>query len=154
VGKKGHFARGYPEPLKVPFSSHAPKLYVHSHALVSNSLPNWIVDMGATKHIVRDKDGFVDFHRYPVGSQTVVLGNGSEEDVLGVGTYKLRLRGGNTLLLYDALHALRVQACLLSLVSLMKLGFSFSSSTKGLDIMYGGNVFGHACNVKKTISLY
>jgi len=39
---------------------------------------------------------------------------------------------------------LGVQVCLLSLVSLMKLGFSFNSSTNGLNIMYGGNVFGYA----------
>jgi len=94
-GKKGHYARDCPEPPKVPFSSHTPKLFVSSHALVPNSLPNWIVDMGANKYVVRDKDGFVNFHCYPMGSQTVVLGNSSEEDVLGVGTYKLRLRGGN-----------------------------------------------------------
>ena len=65
----------------------------------------------------------MDFHRYLVGSQIVVLGNGSEEDVLGVGTYKRRLRGGNTLLLHDALYAPGVQVCLLSLVFLMKFGF-------------------------------
>jgi len=59
--------------------------------------------MGARKHIVQCRDGFVDFHHYLVGSQTVVMGNGSEEDVLGVGTYKLGLHGGNTLLLHDAL---------------------------------------------------
>jgi len=85
----------------------------------------------------------VDFHRYLVGSQTVVLGNGSEEDVLGVGTYKLRLRRGNDLLLHDPIYAPRVGVCLLSLVSPMKLGFSFNSNTNGLDIIYGGNVFGH-----------
>ena len=41
-----------------------------------------------------------------------MLGNGSEEDVLGVGTYKLRLRGENTLLLHDAIYAPGVQVCL------------------------------------------
>jgi len=40
-----------------------------------------------------------------MGSQTIVLDNDSEEDVLAVGTYKLRLRGGNTLLLHDAIYA-------------------------------------------------
>ena len=72
-----------------------------------------------------------------------MLSNGSTEDVLGVGTYKLRLYGENTLYLYDTLHAPRVQVCLFSLVSLMKLSFSFSSSTKGLNIMYVDNVCGH-----------
>ena len=33
------------------------------------------------------------------------LENGSEEDVIGVGTYQLLLQGGNKLLLFDALYA-------------------------------------------------
>ena len=37
-----------------------------------------------------------------------------------------------------------VRIYLLSLVSLMKSGFGFSSCPDGLNIMYGGNVFGHA----------
>ena len=54
--------------------------------------------MGASKHIVQDKVGFVEFHRYPVGSQSIVLGNRSEEDILGVGTCQLKLRGWTKLL--------------------------------------------------------
>jgi len=75
---------------KVLFSTLSPTLYVSSHALVANMIPTWIVDTGASKH-VRDKASFVDFHRYSVGSQSVVLGNDGEEDGLGVGTYQLIL---------------------------------------------------------------
>ena len=45
-GKKGHFARDYSKPPKVPFLTQTPKLYVRSNALVVNSLLNWIVDTG------------------------------------------------------------------------------------------------------------
>ena len=76
----------------------------------------------------------MEFHRYPMGSRTVVLGNGSEEDVLGVGTYQLRFRGGNKLLLHDALHAPGVRYSLVAFVSLMKIGFSFGFHTDGLDL--------------------
>ena len=86
----------------------------------------------------------MDFHRCPVGSRTVVLQNGSEEDVLGVGTYKLRLCGGNKLLLYDALYAPMVRYSLVSFVSLMRIGFSFIFRTDGLDLFHNGNLFGHA----------
>jgi len=48
------------------------------------------------------------------------------------------------LLLHDAIYAPRMRVCLLSLVSVMKLGFSFNSRTNGLDIMYGVNVFSRA----------
>jgi len=72
------------------------------------------------------------------------LGNGSEKNILGIGTYQLTLRGGNKLLPFYTLYALRVQVCLLSLVSLMKSGFGFSSCLDGLEILYGANVFGRA----------
>ena len=77
-GKKGHYAWDYPEPQRIPFSTYSVDLYVCFHALVANSFPNWIVDMGASKHIVRDRAGFVNFHWYPVGLQTVMLGNRSK----------------------------------------------------------------------------
>jgi len=78
-----------------------------------------------------------------VGSQSVMLRNSSERYVLGVGTYQLMLQGGNKLLLFYALYAPEVRVCLLFLVSLMKFGFGFSSCPNGLEILYGGNVFGH-----------
>jgi len=48
------------------------------------------------------------------------------------------------LLLYDAIDAPEMRVCLLPLVSLMKLEFFFNSRIDGLDILYSGNVFGHA----------
>ena len=56
--KKGHYARDCPKPTQVPSSSFPTdqlcELLVCSHAFVANSFPNWIVDSGASKHIVRD----------------------------------------------------------------------------------------------------
>lgn len=144
-GNKGHFARDCSEPKKVPYHIVTHETYVCSHALVANHLPNWIVDTGASKHVVHDRAGFVEYHRVPVGSQTVMLGNGTKEDVLGIGTYKLKLRGGKTLLLHDTLYAPGVQCCLVSVVALLKLGFSFYFQLNILDIMYHGDLFGRGC---------
>jgi len=83
-------------PLRYPFPPELPRC---SYAVVANSLTQWIIDTGTTKHIVQDKASFVEFHSYSVGSWTVILENDSEEDILGVGMYQLRLRGGNKLLL-------------------------------------------------------
>ena len=58
--------------------------------------------------------------------------------------YRLTLNGGNKLLLFDALYPPGVRTCLLSLVSLMKSSFGFSSCHDGLNILYYGNVFGPA----------
>jgi len=116
---------------------------VCSHAFVVNSLTPWIVETGPTKHIVQDKDDFVEFHRYPVGSHIVVLGNGSKEDVLGVGKHQIRLREGNKLLLHDALYVPRVRCYVVSFVPLMRIGFFFGFHTDGLDLFHNGNLFGH-----------
>jgi len=145
--KKGHYARDYPKPSQVPSSfpiDQLCELLVCFHAFVANSFPNWIVDSGASKHVVRDRVGFVNFHPCPMGLQTVTLGNGTTEDILGVETYRLKLHGGNSLLLHNALYALGVRCSLVSYVSLMKLGSHFVPQTDGLDILYGSNLFGHA----------
>ena len=57
----------------------------------------------------------------------MTLGNGTAEDVLGVGTYRLKPRGGNSLLFHDTLYAPGVRCSLVSYVSLKKLGFQFVS---------------------------
>ena len=61
-GRKGHYAWDCPEPSKVPFLTKIPDVNVCSHAFVANSLPQWLVDTGATKHIVQDKADFVEFY--------------------------------------------------------------------------------------------
>ena len=98
------------------------------HAFVAKSFPIRIEDLGASKHVVQYLVGFVDFHPYSVGLQTVTLGNGTVEDVLGVGTYRLKLRGGNSLLLHDTLYTPGVRCSLVSYVSLMELSFSICFS--------------------------
>jgi len=67
-GKKGHFARECSGPPKVPFSTYTPELFVCSNALVANSLPNRIVDMGGSKDAVWHQADFVEYHHYSMGS--------------------------------------------------------------------------------------
>jgi len=83
----------------------------------------------------------VKFHRYPVGSRTIVLGNNNDEDVLGVGTYQLRPRRENKLLLYNALYEPRLRCSLVSFVSLMRIGFPLGFCTDGLNLFYNSNLF-------------
>ena len=51
----------------------------------------------------------MDYKKIPTGTQYVILGNKAQEEVIGVGTYQLKLRLGRTLLLHDVLHAPGVQ---------------------------------------------
>ena len=96
------------------------ELLVCSHAFVAKSFSTRIEDLGASKHVIQYLVGFVDFHPYSVGLQTVTIGNGTIEDVLRVGTYRLKLHGGNSLLLHDTLYTYGVRCSLVSYVSLMK----------------------------------
>ena len=64
----------------------------------------WIVDSTTTEHVARDRVGFVENCRIPVGSRDIKVGNGASVEVFGIGTYKLELRGGRTLLLHDILY--------------------------------------------------
>ncbi len=52
--------------------------------------------------------------------------NDSSVDVLGVGMYKLIMRGGHTSYLHDILYAPGIQHNLFSILAMLQLGFSFS----------------------------
>ncbi|KAK2982316.1 hypothetical protein RJ640_029725, partial [Escallonia rubra] len=92
--QKGHFARDCIEPKKVQ-----------------------------QKHVARDREGFVDYHRNPVGSKHIFMGNNSSEEVLGVGSYQLKLRTGRTLILEDVRYAPTVRLNLFSVTALLDSGF-------------------------------
>ena len=85
----------------------------------------WTVDSAATEHVARDRVGFVEYCRIPIGSRDIKVGNGASVEVLGIGTYKLELRGDHTLLLHDVLYAPEIRRNLLSVVTLLRLGFRF-----------------------------
>ena len=124
-GKKGHFACECVEPKKVTPNPTSHHVFVTSHVLVANSTPMWTVDSAVTEHVARDRVGFVEYHRIPVGSRDIKVGNGASVEVLGIGTYRLELHGGRTLLLHDVLYAPEIWRNLLSVVTLLRLGFRF-----------------------------
>ncbi|KAG5548641.1 hypothetical protein RHGRI_014104 [Rhododendron griersonianum] len=142
--KIGHFARDCIEPKKVPsYPISRIDCLVCSHVLVAHTDPNWIVDTGATKHVARDRGGFIEYRRILVGSQRVFMGNSSAKNVLGVGTYQLKLQSGHTFILYDVLYAPGVRRNLKSVIALVELGFSFNFSRDGFSVYLGNKPFGH-----------
>uniref|UniRef100_A0A2N9HL28 CCHC-type domain-containing protein n=1 Tax=Fagus sylvatica TaxID=28930 RepID=A0A2N9HL28_FAGSY len=100
-GKKGHFARECTEPKKVTTSPISRSVFVTSHVMIAHSTPMWTVDFAVTDHVARDRVRFVEFRRILIGSRNITVRNGASVEVLGIGTYKLDLRGGHTLLLHD-----------------------------------------------------
>jgi hypothetical protein len=122
-GKEDHFARECTEPKKVLSDSRY--VYVTSHVMVADSYPMWTVDSTATEHVARDRVGFVEYRRVPVGSPDIKVGNGASMEVVGIGTYKMELWGGCTLLLHDVLYSPEIRRNLFYTVTLIKLGFQF-----------------------------
>ena len=62
------------------------------------------------------------------------MGNGASLQVLGIGTYKLELHGGCTLLRHDVLY---VQKFGKTCYQLLKLGFHFNFYSTGCDFYLG-----------------
>jgi hypothetical protein len=149
--KLGYFARDCTEPKKVSFSldfssiyvCYPSSIFVCSHVFVAKSISDWIIDTGATRHVARDRAGFVDYKKIPAGTHVVYMGNGSYEEALGVGLYQLHLRTGCTLLLHDVLYVSGVLYNFLSVFTLLQLGYDFHLSWNGLDILLDDVIFGH-----------
>ncbi|MCS5023643.1 CCHC-type zinc finger protein, partial [Staphylococcus aureus] len=114
-GKKGHFARECTEQKKVTLDNDTLSfVHVSSSVLLTETRPLWTVDSGATDHVAKDRDTFVEYRRIPAGARWIYMGNNSRVEVKGIGTCKLNLRGGRTLLLHDVLHAPEVRRNLVS----------------------------------------
>ncbi|KAL0453669.1 UNVERIFIED_CONTAM: hypothetical protein Slati_1345000 [Sesamum latifolium] len=119
--KMGHFARECTEPKKVRPNRNSPNSFVCSYVFVANSLLGWIVDTGATKHVTRDRAGFIVFHRVPACSHYNAMGNDAQQEVLGIGSYQLKLSTGRELLLSDVQYAPNIQYNLLLVNALMDM---------------------------------
>ena len=68
---KGHFARDCPEPKKVFGYTKVSELCVASSVFLTDTYPLWIVDSGATDHVSKDRETFVEFRRIPHGAKWI-----------------------------------------------------------------------------------
>ena len=69
--------------------------------------------------------------------------NGSYEEALGVGSYQFHLRTRRTLLLHDILYVPGILYNILSIFTLLQLGYDFHLSWNGLDILLDDVIFRH-----------
>ena len=102
-----------------------------STILITESYPLWIVDLGATHHVAKDRGAFVEYHRIPTYSKWIYVGNNSVVEVKGIDTCKLDLLGGRTLFLHDVLFALEIRRNLVFVVSLVGLGYCLHFKSTG-----------------------
>ena len=77
------------------------ELCVSSSVFLTESHPLWILDSGAIDHVTKERDFFVEFRRLPYGVRWIYVGNNVRIEVKGIGTCRLVLRDGRTLLLHD-----------------------------------------------------
>jgi hypothetical protein len=162
--KLGHFARDCTEPKKVSLSLDLSSIYVCypssifvcSYVFVAKSISDWIIDTGAIRNVAQDRAGFVDYRKILAVIHVVYMGNGSYEEALGVGSYQLHLRTGRTLLLHDVLYVPGILYNLLSIFTLLQLGYDFHLSWNGLDILSNDFIFGHGsiCEILFKIDLF
>ena len=138
-----HFAHDCTELKKVLFDPFSRTVcYVaSSQILIAYSILDWIVDTRAIEHVARDRVGFVKYRQVPTGSRWMRMGNESKVKVLGIGTYKLQLRRGRTLLLHDVLYAPGMRQNLLTVNVLLDLGFSFGFNGRFIDIFFWVHLF-------------
>ncbi|OMO94612.1 hypothetical protein CCACVL1_05905 [Corchorus capsularis] len=143
-GLESHFARDCTEPKKKVFSKSmsCSDCFVTYDNSVAHPFPMWTVDSGATDHLARTRVGFIEFRRIPAGSRSMKMGNDSSVNVLGIGTYKLEMRGGRTLLLHDVLYAPEIRRNLFSVITMLGLGFRFAFEGNKVDIFLGTTYYG------------
>lgn len=107
--KPGHFACECTEPKNVyPCSIILNYAYISSCCLLIESCPMWTVDLGVTNYIARDRGAFVEFRRISPSTMWIYIGDNSKVEVKGIGTCKLMLNDGCTLLLHDVLYVLDI----------------------------------------------
>jgi transposase InsO family protein len=142
-GNKGHFARDCTEPKKVnDLLALVSAINVSSSVFLTESNPLWTMDSGATDHIAKDRDAFVDYRRLPYGARWIYVGNNSRVEVKGIGSCKLIMRGGRTLILHDVLFAPEIRRNLVSVLVLIKLGFTVNFYKDGLNLFLDSSFYG------------
>ncbi|CAA7045970.1 unnamed protein product [Microthlaspi erraticum] len=120
-GSLGHFARECTEAKKVlSLDSTCKYAYVSSCVMLTESHPLWIEDSGATDHVARSREAFVEYRRVPKGTRWLYVGNNSKVAVQGIGTCQLHMSGGKTLILHDVLYAPEIRRDLVSVLALLK----------------------------------
>ena len=110
---------------------------------LTESHPLWIVDSGATYHIAKDREAFVDFRRVPHGARWIYVENNVRVEVKGIGTCKLVMHGGRTFFLHDVLFSLEIRQNLVYVLVLLKFGFNLNFHATGVDLFLDSTFCGY-----------
>lgn len=94
-------------------------------SLCSQNSDDWIIDSGATSHVTNNKQLFDEFN---ATQSNVSVANGDKECVDGKGTCKIEMLNqsgiASTAVLTDVLYAPQINGNMISVIKLMKNGYS------------------------------
>ncbi|KAF3787757.1 Retrovirus-related Pol polyprotein from transposon TNT 1-94 [Nymphaea thermarum] len=85
-------------------------------------LTGWWVDLRATCHIAKTKEGVINMKNLSLGTHKIYMGNNFYRDVLGIGAYRLNV-GGISVVLNEVLYVPSMRRNLVSVPALTGKGF-------------------------------
>ena len=106
----------------------------------------WWLDSGANVHVCSDRSFFKNYQNSSGGS--VILGNNSTAQILGIGDVELKMTSGKVLILKDVRYVPEVRRNLISGSSLVQLGYKIVLESNRV-IISKNNVFigkGYVCD--------
>ena len=108
--KLGHYTRSCGNGDAKVTCENFSNICVSSSIFLTESDAQWIIDSGATDHVAKDRRSYVEYRRILTGTKWIYLCNNTRAEVKGVGTCKLVLDNGRTLLLHDVLFTPDIHA--------------------------------------------
>ena len=128
-GQMGHFSRNCPngsqgnEKKKQQGGGKDIVCMISEALIVNTNTRGWWLDSAATRHVAMAKESFAEMKEISPGEHKIYMGNNTYCDVLGIGSVRVPLLGGNTLVLTDVLYAPTIRRNLISIPLLTQKGF-------------------------------
>jgi hypothetical protein len=101
---------------------------------------DWIGDSGAGSHMTSFRGWFISFEERPIGQISVMLGDDSALDVLGIGSINVKTTEGRVLKMENVLYVPVLKKNLFSLSQLAVKKFEVSMHHCGLRVMFDSKV--------------
>ena len=65
---------------------------------MTDTHPLWIVDSGAIEHVANERGAYMEYHWISKGTKWIYVGTNSRVEAKEIGTCKLQLHGGQSLI--------------------------------------------------------
>ena len=141
-GKRGHYARDCRKKKADNGERQDDHSNVAFNAIQGNTSDCWIMDSGATAHMCKDKDAFIDYTASPTVRNVKSAKNNASLKVLGQGTVVLRVWNGILWInarLENTLHVQDLNKNLFSLTAATARGMTVEINSDGCTVLKRAN---------------